>query len=299
MTQQNELRPDKLENILGQDNVVQRLQISISSALHRNSSLSHCLLEGQAGLGKTTLSCAIANELDSNLQILNGGNITSIKSIAPSLMKVQERDVVFIDEIHRIPIKVAEFLYPVLEDFRMDAGSDSEQISIDLPKFTVVGATTEAGSLAKPFRDRFTLQYGLKPYSVNDLSKIVIKSAEKLDLICDEKSAVAIASRSRGTPRIANNIILWCRDFILNKGSNVLSQGDVAEACTLTGIDENGVTEQDRTYLEALKKCGKPMGLRTIVDTTNIDKDTIQNIIEPFLLRQNLIQRTSKGRILV
>ena len=293
----NELRPVNFDSILGQENVVDRLRISINSAKVRGEALSHCLLDGAPGLGKTTISTAIANELRVGIKIANGGNIRSVKNLMPYLMKMEENMVFFIDEIHRLPVAVEEFLYPCMEDFRMDVGSDNE-LSMELPKFTMIGATTEAGNLSRPFFDRFTFKYQLKLYGHDVLSKIVSASAGKLNMQIMPNAATNISMRSRGTPRIANSIVQWCRDYALDKGSQTLSNTIVDEACVLSGISKNGSTEQDRTYMKALKKFGRPEGLKTLVDLTNIDKDTIQYVIEPFLMRQGLIKRTPRGRVL-
>lgn len=293
----NNLRPTKLDDIVGQEQVVECLNIAINSAKSRNAALPHILFDGGPGLGKTSLACAVANTRGVNILIANGGNIRSIKNILPYLMKLGENDILFIDEIHRLPRVVEEFLYPCMEDFRMDMGDDAK--SMELPRFTMIGATTEMGSLARPFKDRFTYQFQLELYKVEALAKIIGNSAEKLGLQIDESAKLNLARRSRGTPRIANNLITWIRDYCHSQGQNSVSVGLLSKAMSMRGIDENGVTRQDRKYLRALQKFGRPVGLSTISDTINLDTTTIRDSIEPFLLRRGMIVRTPKGRVLV
>ena len=292
------LRPDRLCDIIGQKQTVERLKISIDSANHKGHTLPHILFYGASGCGKTTIAMAVANEIGSTLYTINGGNVTSIKSCLASVIKIQERDVLFIDEVHRVPVRVSEWFYTIMEDFRMDIGSD-DRLSIDLPKFTMLGATTEAGSLSRPFYDRFTYKFQLKLYGVDDLADIVIKTAETFDLACGKDVAANIARRSRGTPRVVISLMKWVRDYALSKGSVTLSETLVEDATRMIGVSQDGSTDQDRAYLEVLRVSGRPMGLRTLVDATNLDADTIQNVVEPFLLRKQLIYRTPKGRVLV
>lgn len=292
------LRPTTLDAIIGQETVVDRLKITIDSSVQRNEAMPHMLFDGPPGLGKTTLAVALANTRGVSIKVANGGNIKTIKSILPYLMKLEESSVLFIDEIHRLPVSVEEFLYPVMEDFRMDIGSDNE-LSMDLPEFTLLGATTEAGSLSRPFYDRFTFKFQLKLYGVDALTEIVIKTAKTFDLTCDEDVAANIARRSRGTPRVVIHLMKWLRDYALSRGSVTLSEPLVDEAAGMIGVSPDGSTDHDRAYLEVLRISGRPMGLRTLVDAMNLDADTIQNVIEPFLLRKKLIYRTPKGRVLV
>lgn len=295
---QNDLRPDKFDDILGQKNVVEQLKITVESAKKRNAAMPHLLFNGPAGLGKTTLSCAVANERGVSIQIANGGNIRSVKHILPYLASIEENSILFVDEIHRLRPDVEEFLYPVMEDFRADIGKDTN-FKLDIPKFTMIGATTEAGSLAKPLYDRFTMKYELELYKSDALAEIVQKNADKLDLSINLTAAKNLAIRSRGTPRIANNLLKWVRDVAVSKGHRTVSETLVDEAMGMVGVDRNGVTRRDRKYLAALKRASVPLGLKTLVDATNIDRQTIEYVIEPFLIRNNLIRKTSKGRVLV
>ena len=294
----NDLRPSRFADLIGQKKVIQQLSIVVRSAAIRNDALPHILLGGNAGLGKTTIAQALANERGVSIEIANGGNVRSIKSIQPYLGRLKRHSILFIDEIHRLTSIVSEFLYPVMEDFRMDVGKDDDAISISLPKFTLVGATTEAGSLATPLLDRFTTKVNLKLYDVDDLTKLVLMNAPKLKLSLDKLAAREIAQRSRGTPRIANAILGWVRDVCVACRASP-SVTVVQQAMAMKGIDSDGTTEQDRHYLKVLKQIGKPMGLNTLVSATHIDRETIINVIEPFLIRGGLVIKTSKGRVAV
>ena len=291
----NKLRPDKLIDIIGQEDVKKVLQIAIESARIRNCVIPSFLLEGPKGTGKSTICMAVGNELGVHTYVVNGGEVTSPKNLLPTLMKLKSKDIMFIDEIHRINVKVSEFLYPCIEDFKLDSMGES----IILPRFTFAGATTESGSIAPPLYDRFTYKLELQLYSVEELSTIITLSAQKLGLDIDDSAAHNLARRARGTPRIGNNLILFLRDFVVSKGSRTVRNEHVDSALDLVKIDADGTTEQDRAYLRALKKAGKPMGLSTLADTLSIDSATVSGIIEPHLLRLNKIRRTPKGRVLI
>lgn len=292
------VRPQELDDIIGQNDIVNRLKISCKAARNSQSSLPHSLLDGPGGLGKTTLACAIANELDSDIKIINGGNCGTIRMIMPVIHKLRKNDVLFIDEIHRVPSKVAEFLYPIMEDFRMDFGGKQDKISIGLETFTLIGATTEAGSLASPFYDRFVYKFNLSYYSNEDLCKIIVRSADKIGLIINNDVAINLANRCRGVPRVANNMLTWIRDVCFAGDIHVITMDILDYAMKQLNIDKNGFTQNDKLYLLTLKNSKVPLGLKSIVDITGIDEYTIVNVIEPFLLRNNLISRTTKGRII-
>lgn len=295
----NELRPTKLIDIVGQKKIKDRLDIVIQAAKGRQCAVPHILFNGPPGTGKSTLSLAVANEIGSNLHSLNAGNVTSAKDILPAIFKIKKNDVLFIDEIHRLNIKVCEMLYTVMEDFTFTHTSGGEVLSINIPKFTMIGATTEAGSIPKPMLDRFTYKMELKLYGYDDLSKIIEWSADKMNIGIESEAALNLAKRSRGTPRVANHLTVWVRDYVQSKGSSFVSNAIVDDALVMAGIDKNGITEADRTYINSLKKFNRPVGIKTIIDATNIDEDTIVNIIEPFLIRAGIVMRTSKGRVLV
>ena len=299
----NTLRPSKLSDILGQKQVINVLNVNIKSAKHREDCLPHTLFYGPPGTGKTTLANAIANEMGCSIQVANGANLRTIKNLIPYIMRIEEHSILFIDEIHRMTKIVEEFLYPVMEDYKVDmsvAGKDmiGETISIDVPKFTLAGATTEYGSLSKPLIDRFEHKHTLKLYNNIDLKQIVDYNSIKLNLKMSDNAAKFVTRVSRGTPRIANSLLQWLRDYRIAQGLESLSEGDVEAAMGMKGIDSEGMTEVDRKYLKVLRKSGQPLGINTISSIIGIDKETIEGIIEPWLLSNGKIIKTSKGRII-
>ena len=295
----NILRPTKFDDILGQASVLNALQISIDSAKKRNTCLGHLLFYGPAGTGKTTLANAIANEMGCSLQTANGANIRSIKSIVAYLMQIEKDSILFIDEIHRMTPIVEEFLYPVMEDFKIDmAVSEKKTISVSIPSFTLIGATTEIGLLAKPFIDRFKNKHTLKLYSDKDLRAIAEANVDKLEISLSDDAMNLAAKISKGTPRIVNSTLEWLRDYKVAKKLGQLSLEDVKEAMKIREVDTNGLTDVDRQYLRVLSNSDIPLGVSTISATTGIDKVTIEDIIEPWLLRNGIIKKTPRGRIL-
>ena len=298
----NTLRPSKLSDILGQKQVINVLNVNIKSAKHREDCLPHTLFYGPPGTGKTTLANAIANEMGCSIQVANGANLRTIKNLIPYIMRIEEHSILFIDEIHRMTKIVEEFLYPVMEDFKVDmsvAGKDlmGETISIDIPKFTLAGATTEYGSLSKPLIDRFEHKHTLKLYNNIDLKEIVDHNSIKLNLKMSDSAANFVTRVSRGTPRIANSLLQWLRDYRIAQGLESLSERDVEAAMGMKGIDSEGMTEVDRKYLKLLRKSGQPLGINTISSIIGMDKETIEGIIEPWLLSNGKIIKTSKGRV--
>ena len=295
----NDLRPTKFDDILGQASVLDALQISVDSAKKRNTCLGHMLFYGPAGTGKTTLANAISNEMGCSLQTANGANLRSIKSAVAYLMKIEKDSILFIDEIHRMTPIVEEFLYPVMEDFKIDmAVSEEKTISVPIPSFTLVGATTEIGLLAKPFIDRFKNKHTLKLYSDKDLRAIAEVNISKLEISMSDDAMNLVAKISKGTPRIINSTLEWLRDYKIAKNLGQLSIDDVTEAMKIRGVDTNGLTDVDRQYLRALSRSDIPLGVGTIAATTGIDKKTIEDVIEPWLLRNEIITKTPRGRIL-
>ena len=295
----NILRPTKFDDILGQASVLDALQISVDSAKKRNTCLGHMLFYGPAGTGKTTLANAISNEMGCSLQTANGANLRNVKSIIAYLMKIEENSILFIDEIHRMTPIVEEFMYPVMEDFQLDmAVSEEKTISIPIPNFTLIGATTEIGLLAKPFIDRFKNKHTLKLYNDKDLRAIAEVNVGKLEISLSDDAMNLAAKISKGTPRIVNSTLEWLRDYKIARNLSQLSVEDVKEAMKIRGVDSNGLTDVDRQYLRVLKKSDIPMGVSTISATTGIDRATIEGIIEPWLLRNDIITRTPRGRIL-
>ena len=300
----NQLRPNKLSDILGQKQVVEVLNISIKSAKSRSDCLAHTLFYGPPGTGKTTLANAIANEMGCSLQIANGANLRSIKNLLPYIMRVEDHSILFIDEIHRMTSIVEEFLYPVMEDFKVDMSMSGKEIfgetlSIDIPRFTLMGATTEYGSLSKPLIDRFQHKHTLKLYNMIELQEIVNINSKKLNLKMSDQASIFVTKVSRGTPRIANAALEWLRDYQLAQAVETLSEGNVEAAMGMKGIDSDGMAEMDRQYLKTLKNSGQPLGIETLSCMTGIDRQTIEGIIEPWLLQNNKIIKTSKGRVCI
>lgn len=300
---ENSLRPKLLDEYIGQDKVKENMKIYIEAAQKRGEPLDHVLLYGPPGLGKTTLANIISNEMKSNIKITSGPAIEKPGDLAALLTNLSEFDVLFIDEIHRLNKSVEEILYPALEDYTLDIiigkGPSARSIRLDLPKFTLIGATTKAGSLTTPLRDRFGIVHRLELYNTQDLTTIVKRSAKILNVEIDENSAIEIARRSRGTPRIANRLLKRVRDY-----AAVLGDGNITLKITKTAlnkleIDEYGLDEIDRRLLEAMiiKYGGKPVGLETMAVTVGEEADTIEDVYEPYLIQIGFITRTPRGRI--
>ena len=295
----NILRPKKFDDILGQASVLNALQISVDSAKKRNTCLGHMLFYGPAGTGKTTLANAISNEMGCSLQTANGANLRSIKPVVAYLMQIKKNSILFIDEIHRMTKVVEELLYPVMEDFKIDmAVSEKKTISVSVPSFTLIGATTQIGLLAKPFIDRFKNKHTLKLYSDKDLRAIAEANVSKLEISLSDDAMSLVAKISKGTPRIVNSTLEWLRDYKVAKNLGQLSLEDVKEAMKIRGVNTSGLTDVDRQYLRALNNSDIPLGVGTISATTGIDKVTIEDTIEPWLLQNDIIKKTPRGRIL-
>lgn len=295
-------RPSKFTDIIGQQEVINRLKIVVAGCNKSNGVMPHILIDGPPGLGKTTMASAIANELNVNLYTLNAASIRSVKNILPYLMGMSPRSVLFIDEIHRLPKIVEEFLYPVMEDFVLnilvkDAEDKDKPETINLPMFTMVGATTSGGSLSQPFYDRFTIKEHLSYYTVDELAKLAKSNAQKIGLLLDDTSLIEIAKRSKGTPRILNSRLMWYKNYTsFYEDQPVL---DIDDVFSNQGIDRLGLDANDRMYIEALKKSkGSPLGLKSISAMTGIAIETIENNIEPFLVRMGYVVRTQKGRVI-
>ena len=291
---ENTLRPKTLEEYIGQDKVKENMKIYIEAAKKRGEPLDHVLLYGPPGLGKTTLAGIISNEMNSNIKITSGPAITKPGDLAALLTNLSEFDVLFIDEIHRLNKSVEEILYPALEDYTLDImigkGPSARSIRLDLPKFTLIGATTKAGSLTTPLRDRFGIVHRLELYNERDLATIIKRSAKILEITIDEVSSQEIARRSRGTPRIANRLLKRVRDY-----ASVLGDGNIDLKITKIAlnhleIDEMGLDEIDRKLLETMimKYKGKPVGLETLATTIGEEVDTIEDVYEPYLIQNEL-----------
>lgn len=299
------LRPQKLEEYIGQDKVKENMTIYIQAAKKRNEPLDHVLLYGPPGLGKTTLSNIIANEMNSNIKITSGPAIEKSGDLAALLTNLNENDVLFIDEIHRLNKNVEEILYPALEDFTLDIiigkGPTAKSIRIDLPKFTLIGATTKAGSLTTPLRDRFGIVQRLELYEPEDLKTIVKRSSSILGIQIDEEAAFEIARRSRGTPRIANRILKRVRDYALVLGNGNIDLKLAKIALNKLEIDELGLDEIDRKLLKTIIETysGGPVGIETLATTIGEEIETIEDVYEPFLIQLGFISRTLRGRIVL
>ena len=298
------LRPQKMSEMIGQRDVFNRLEISIRAAQKRNEPLGHILLDGPPGLGKTTFATCIPRELGVTMQITNGAILKAPKDIMPYLTTAEEGSVLFIDEIHRMQKTVEEFLYPAMEDFRVDwvigEGVGAKTINFSLKRFTLIGATTRTGLISAPLRDRFQIREHLDFYTVDELAVIVRRSAGKLNIKIEEDAAYEIAYRSRGTPRLANNRLRWVRDYADAKADGIITIAVANEALEMQGVDKLGLDPQDKRYLETIYRtfAGGPVGLETIAHTLNLEPDTISDEVEPFLLRSELLIRTPKGRCL-
>lgn len=299
------LRAQTWNDFFGQDTIKKALRLAIKAARQRQEALDHTLLFGPAGLGKTTLSHLIAKEMASNIRITSGTALSKAGDLAAILTNLKDNDVLFIDEIHRLPKVVEETLYPAMEDFALDIvigkGPSARTVRLDLPKFTIVGATTRFGLLAGPFRDRFGLIHRLTYYQPEALATIVTRGADKLLVKIDSDSALEIGYRSRGTPRIALKLLKRVRDFVqVNHDSKKISSTEVSQALDIYAIDQMGLDETDRRLLEKLIKHhhGGPVGLTTIAAALNEDPGTIEEVIEPYLLQIGFLKRTPKGRVI-
>lgn len=297
------LRPQYLEDYIGQTKAKETLKIYIEAAKARGEALDHVLFYGPPGLGKTTLAGIIANELGVNMKVTSGPAIEKPGEMAAILNNLQERDVLFVDEIHRLNRQVEEVLYPAMEDYAIDIvigkGAGARSIRLDLPKFTLVGATTRAGMLTAPLRDRFGVVNRLEFYTTEELRTIVQSSAQMLGVEIDPKGAMEIARRSRGTPRLANRLLKRVRDFAQVKYDGVITEEVAVYALDLLEVDRFGLDYADRTILMTMieKFGGGPVGLETLAAAIGEDSGTLEDVYEPFLLKNGFLQRTPKGRV--
>ncbi|MCF2621224.1 Holliday junction branch migration DNA helicase RuvB [Collinsella tanakaei] len=297
------LRPQRLDDYCGQDHIRQSLRILIEAAQSRGECLDHVIFSGPPGLGKTTLATVVANEMGAQIKTTSGPAIARTGDLAAILTNLQPGDVLFIDEIHRLNRSVEEILYPAMEDFALDIvigkGPAARSIRLDIPRFTLVGATTRSGMLTGPLRDRFGISFRLDYYSIEDLAEIVIRSATILGVQIDRDSAREIASRSRGTPRLANRLLKRVRDYAQVRGSGPIDEPITREALEFFEIDELGLDWMDIRILETLVKTfrGRPVGLTTLASAVGEDPNTLEDVYEPYLLQRGLIVRTPQGRI--
>lgn len=299
----NSIRPEVLDEYIGQTEVKENIKVFIEAAKMRKEALDHVLLYGPPGLGKTTLAYIIANEMGTNIKTASGPSIEKSGDLAAVLSTLEPGDVLFIDEIHRMPKFIEEILYPAMEDFTLDIiiGSDgnSRNIKIDLPPFTLVGATTRSGDLTSPLRDRFGIVSKLQFYTVPELTQIIERTARVLGTEIDKEAAVELASRSRGTPRIANRLLKRVRDFANVLGNGVIDKEITEVALERLKVDKNGLDSTDRDLLLTIidKFNGGPVGIDAISSSIGEEATTIEDVYEPYLLQQGFLKRTSRGRI--
>lgn len=299
------LRPGRMDEYIGQPDLIERLAIAIKAARQRNEPVEHILLHGPPGLGKTTLAHVVAEEMGSRLHGTSGPALTRGTDLVSALTRLEPHDVLFIDEIHRLPIAVEEFIYPAMEDFRIDvpveSGLSARTVQIHLKPFTLIGATTRAGLVSAPLRSRFGITHHLRYYSVDDLHTILRRSAGLLGLTAADDDALrTIAQRSRGTPRIANRLLRRVRDFAQVRTAGSIIQATVRDALALEGVDELGIDQLDRTYLRIIAETytGGPVGLEAVAATMNEDAGTLEDVVEPYLLQIGFLARTRRGRML-
>src|SRR5262245_61341836 len=297
------LRPKFLREVIGQTEVARRLAIAVNAAKKLREPLGHILFDGPPGLGKTTFATVLPNELGTSLQMTSGPALAKTADLLPFLTNVEEGSVLFIDEIHRMPRVVEEFIYPAMEDFQahiiLGDGMNARTITMNLKRFTLIGATTRSGMLSSPMRDRFRMHEHLEFYSVEELSQIVQVNARKLDTVISTDAAIELAKRSRGTPRVANARLAWARNYAASEADGRITLEVARAALDMAGVDREGLDKQDRRYLETLVDvfAGGPTGVEAIAATMNVPADTLSDEIEPYLLREQFIVRSPRGRV--
>lgn len=296
-------RPKDLDSFFGQTEIKNNLRVFINSALERESTLDHCLFFGPPGLGKTSLAMVVGKEMGVKTHIISSPSIEKITDIVPLLASMESGEVLFLDEIHRLPIAVEEILYSAMEDFKIDilleSGAERKVLTLELEPFTLIGATTRSGLISKPMKDRFSIQFSMEEYSNEDLGLIVSALGENNDMPIDQDASILLASSSRFTPRIAIGLYNRSRDFALFDSESSISIETVQLCLSRMGIDNRGLNKLDMEYVSILSRKNKPVGIKTLSTLLNQDIKTIEDDIEPFLLRLDIIEKTNSGRILV
>ena len=296
------LRPQKFSQYVGQESLIEKLRIAVEAARSRREPVDHTLLHGPPGLGKTTLAHVIANEVGAQVHVTNGPALTRGIDLIGILTNLKEGDILFVDEIHRLPPVVEEYLYPAMEDFKVDVtlekGNNARTMTIGLPRFTLIGATTRIGLLTGPMRGRFGISEHLEFYTPEALYRILRANAEKLSVEADDKALRELATRSRGTPRVANRLLRRARDYATVKGDGRMTLAITKDALTLAGVDEKGLDDQDRQFLKTLINVydGGPVGIEAVAATMGEERDTLEDVIEPYLLQNAFVTRTRQGR---
>ncbi len=297
------LRPKYLREVIGQTEVARRLAIAVNAAKKLKEPLGHILFDGPPGLGKTTFATVLPNELGTSIQMTSGPALSKPADMLPFLTNLEEGSILFIDEIHRMPRVVEEFIYPAMEDFRIDIvlgeGLNARTISMNLKRFTLIGATTRSGMLSGPMRDRFKMNEHLEFYSVDELAQIIRVNAKKLNVVISDEAAAELAGRCRGTPRIANKRLLWVRSYAVSESDGAITIEIAKAALEMSNVDREGLDKQDRKYMETLIDvfAGGPTGVEAIAATMNVPSDTLSDEVEPFLLREQFVIRTPRGRM--
>lgn len=300
---ERDLRPKRIDEMVGQHEVIARLRIAIEAARVRGEALGHLLLDGPPGLGKTTFATCIPREMQVGIQMTSGAILKAPRDLVPYLTNAEERSVLFIDEIHRIPKIVEEYLYTAMEDFRVDIilgdGINARTHNLWIKPFTLIGATTRSGMLTGPLRDRFQIREHLGFYSDEELTQIIVRNAKQLNTEIAAQAADEIAGRSRGTPRIANNRLRWVRDYAQTKADGIVTLDVTFAALEMLGIDKTGMDSLDREYLQTMIRVfeGGPVGIEALAHTMNTSRDTLEDEVEPFLLRNGFVVRTPRGRM--
>ena len=300
---QKSLRPKSFDEYIGKENLKEKMSISIKAAQKRNMVVDHILLYGPPGLGKTTLAGVIANEMKANLKITSGPILEKAGDLAAILTSLEENDILFIDEIHRLNSTVEEILYPAMEDGELDIiigkGPSAKSIRIELPPFTLIGATTRAGLLSAPLRDRFGVSHKMEYYNENEIKSIIIRGAKILGVKINEDGAIEISKRSRGTPRIANRLLKRVRDYCEIKGNGTIDKLSAKNALDMLGVDSNGLDDLDRNIINSIIENydGGPVGIETLSLLLGEDRRTLEEVYEPYLVKIGFLKRTNRGRI--